>query len=88
MLSAIDMIDRMLRPVSQAMTGEAARRLVEMRGDPELQAQMAELAELANDGRLTPEQRSDYQTVLAVGTVVSLLQAKARATLAATSSAA
>ena len=88
MLSATDMIDRMLNPVSQAMTGDAARRLLDLRADPELQAQLAELADLANDGRLTPEQRSDYQLVLTVGTVVSLLQAKARATLAAPSSAA
>ena len=78
MLSATDLVDRMLNPVRDALAGDAARRLVDLRPDPDVQAQLAALADLANDGRLTPEQQADYDFALTVGTVVSLLQAKAR----------
>lgn len=86
MLSGNDLIDRMLNPVRDALAGDAARRLLELRPDPDVQAQLAAYADLANDGRLTQEQRADYDFALTVGTVVSLLQAKARTTLSIASS--
>jgi DNA-binding transcriptional MocR family regulator len=42
------------------------------------QAWMEELAEKANEGTLTPEERRVYETWVRAGAFISLLQAKAR----------
>ena len=79
MLTTTDIIDRMLDPVAEAFNVDAARRLADLRFDPELQQHTGQLAELANEGQLTPEQRAEYELILNVGDVVSVLRAKARA---------
>ena len=78
MLTTDDVIDRMLTPVAAAFTGEAARRLSDVRLDDDVQEHLAHLAELANEGQLTPDQRADYDFFLTVGDVISLLKAKVR----------
>ena len=75
MPSTTALLDRLLDPVGNALTPEAARRLVD------------ELAERANQGTLTQEERSEYEALIAAGTVIGVLQAKARAVLAAHASA-
>ena len=78
MLTTDDVIDRMLAPVAAAFTGDGARRLSEVRLDDEVQAHLARLAELANEGQLTPDQRADYDFFLTVGDVISLLKGMVR----------
>jgi hypothetical protein len=75
MLSTDDMIDRMLNPVAAALTGDAARRFVDVRFDAEVQAH---LAHLANEGQLSADQRADYEFFLTVSDVISLLKVKVR----------
>jgi hypothetical protein len=83
MLTADQIIDRMLDPVAAAFNEDAARRLAELRFDPELQAHIEHLGDLANEGQLTPEQRADLDLILRIGDVVSVLRVKARAMLTA-----
>ena len=66
-----------LRPASP----EAARRLVALRADADAQAKMDNLAELANEGRLTPDQRAEYESLITAANVIAVLQAKARMVL-------
>jgi hypothetical protein len=77
-------LDRMLEPVGRALNREAARELVNLRADPEVQARVAELAEKCNEGDLTPAERAEYERYVAAGSVIAVLRAKARLALART----
>lgn len=81
MLATADLLDRLLGPVSQAMTLDTARHLLALRADPEIQAQIDDLADRCTEGQLTDEQRADYESLVSAGNLIAILQAKARAVL-------
>ena len=71
-------LDRLMEPVVRTLTPEVARALVQLRGDPEVQARMDNLAAKCNEGLLTPEEREEYETGIRFGNFIAILQAKAR----------
>jgi hypothetical protein len=71
-------LDNFLEPVRESLTREQARRLVEFRLDPSVQAHIAELAAKSNEGELTPQERAEYEGYVEAGDMIALLQAKAR----------
>jgi hypothetical protein len=71
-------LDRLVEPVVRTFTPEVARALVRLRADPELQARMDELAEKCNEGRLTPEEREEYDTSVRFANYLAIIQAKSR----------
>jgi hypothetical protein len=75
-------LDRMLVPVSECFTPEAARKLVQLRADPDLQARIDELADRNTEGVLTEEERGEYETSVRAANLIAILQAKARKFLA------
>lgn len=75
-------LDKLLDPVTRCLTPEVARRLVELRADPELQSRVDALAEKNTEGQLTPEEREEYETYVRVSRFIAILQAKARKLLA------
>jgi len=75
-------LDRMLEPVSECFTSEAARRLLQIRADPELQARIDELADRCTEEQLTEHERKEYETYVRAGNLIAILQAKARRFLA------
>jgi hypothetical protein len=75
-------IDRLLDPVSRCLTPEVARRLVELRADPDLQERVDTLADKCTEGQLTPVEREEYETYVRASRFIALLQAKARKLLA------
>jgi hypothetical protein len=76
-------LDRLVEPVVRTLTPEVARALVRLRADPELQARMDELAEKCNEGRLTPEEREEYETSVRFANYLAIIQTKARRLLGA-----
>lgn len=80
-MTATAVLDRLLDPVGRSLNGEAARALVGIKADPEAQARIEELARKCNDGELTAAERAEYETYVAAGAVIAVLQAKARARL-------
>ncbi|HZN67071.1 MAG TPA: hypothetical protein VFB66_17400 [Tepidisphaeraceae bacterium] len=81
--ASAQMLDRVLDPLGRALGPDAARNIVALRADVDAQRRVDELAERANEGVLTPEERSEYESLLAAATVIGVLQAKARAVIAA-----
>lgn len=71
-------IDQVIEPFTDCLTEEAARRIVNLRADDELQAQVDALAEKANSGTLTVAEQAQYDQILAAFHFVSILQARAR----------
>ena len=67
-----------MEPVGQCLTPEVAKRIVSLRADRELQSRVDELADKANAGRLSDEERSEYEQYVSFSQFVTLLQIKAR----------
>lgn len=81
MVATTALLDRLLDPVSSALSFDSARKLVGLRADAEIQQRVDALAQGANDGTLNSEERSEYEALVAAATVIGVLQAKARAML-------
>ena len=71
-------IDRLIDPVGQCLTPEVAGRIAALQADDELQARVDELADKANTGTLTDDERSQYEQYVSFSQFVTLLQIKAR----------
>jgi hypothetical protein len=76
--SSTSVLDRVLDPVMECFTPEVARRLADLRADPQLQARVDDLAEKANEGQLSAEEQGEYDRYREVYHLVTVLQAKAR----------
>lgn len=75
-------LDEVLEPIARCFTPEVARQIAELRAAPTLQTQLDELASKANEGKLTEEERKQYEAYVEAIDVISILQAKARKILA------
>ncbi len=71
-------LDRLVEPVVRTFTPEVARALIRLRADPDLQARMDELAKKCNEGRLTADEREEYETSVRFANYLAIIQAKAR----------
>ena len=79
---AFPLLNRLFDAVGRCLNQEAARALVELRADPEVQARISELADRCNDGKLSAEERAEYEAYVRTGDFIAILQAKARTFLA------
>ena len=77
-----DLLDRLLDPVGRCLTADAARQLVDLRADPALQRCVDRLADRANEGQLTANEREEYEAYISAANLIAILQAKARDALA------
>jgi hypothetical protein len=75
-------IDELLEPLADAMTPEAAKLFVNLRATPTVQARLDELADKCNEGRLTQQEKSDYENYVRIGHLFVLLKAKAKQVIA------
>jgi hypothetical protein len=75
-------LDRFLDPLTDCLTPDVARRIVDLRIDPSLQSRLNELADKANAGALTPGEIREYQEYVDGIDLVGILKAKARLSLA------
>src|SRR5437870_2717464 len=80
--TASALMERILEPVGRALTPEVARKLVDLRLDAKTQAAIDRLARRCNEGKLTDAERAEYESFVTAIDVVAILQAKARAILA------
>jgi hypothetical protein len=71
-------LERLLKPVSESLNAEAARKLIRIKADAETQARVDVLAHKCNEGELTDAERREYERYVTAGTMIAILQAKAR----------
>jgi hypothetical protein len=71
-------LDRLLDPLTDALTSESASALLNLRADPDIEARVEELRRKANEGTLTPAEDAEYKDFVEAVDVVSIVQAKAR----------
>ncbi len=75
-------LERLLAPLGDCLTPEAARRVIALKADPELQAYIDDLATRHTEGTLTPSEQAEYGKYVAYATFVSVLKSKARQLIA------
>jgi len=80
--SAHAAFERVLAAVGQCLDRQSAKALLRLRADGEMQGRIEELADKCTEGRLTSEERDEYEALIRVGNFVTILQAKARRLLA------
>ncbi len=68
------------------ITPDSAKYLLNLKADSELLARLADYAEKANEGHLTPEERRDYEAYIEANDLLAILQVKARRVLRGTTS--
>jgi len=81
-MSTASYLDRFLEPVTEALTPAAARKIVDLRADPELTTHIDQLRRKAKEGTLTPDEDAQYKDFVEALDVISIIQAKARRFLA------
>jgi hypothetical protein len=77
-MTTLNVADRMLRPVTDALTPDVARRIADARLDSETQSRIDELASKANRGTLTDEEREEYAEFVEYIDLIGIIKAKAR----------
>ncbi len=77
-MSAATVLDELLDPLTRCLDDESARRLVALAIPPLVQERMDHLAERANEGLLSDEERAAYEALISATDFVSVLKLKAR----------
>mgnify|MGYP006908322757 CR=1 FL=1 len=81
-MSTTGYLDRFLDPVTDALTPELARVIVDFHADSETEARIDMLRRKANDGTLTTGEEAEYKDFVDAVDVIPVFQSKARKFLA------
>jgi len=71
-------LDDLLDPLSKCLDAESARRVVDLRVAEPVQGRVAELAQRANHGQLSLDERNEYEALVNAEDLISILQLKAQ----------
>jgi hypothetical protein len=71
----------MLDALSRCLDSESAQRVVELTVDPIVRARIDLLAERANEGLLTSEERSEYEACINADDFIAILKMKASSSI-------
>ncbi len=77
-MSTTEILEQVLDPFVECLTPESARKIVALRATPAAQSRLDQLADRANEGQLTADERSEYEKFRATFHMITLLQSKAR----------
>jgi len=77
-MSAATVLDQFLDPLSRCLDTESARRVLALGVPAAVQARVDTLAELANEGLLTDDERAEYEATVNAEDLVAILKLKAR----------
>jgi hypothetical protein len=72
------MLDGILDPLANCLDTESAHRVLNLRFATEVQDRIDVLAERANEGVLTDDERSEYEAIVNAADIVAILKRKVR----------
>jgi hypothetical protein len=78
---AASVLDGLLDPLSRCLDPESARRVAEFRIAPVVQERIDILADQANEGHLTEDERTEYEAIINAADFITMLKLKARQNL-------
>ncbi len=85
-IHAAHFMDRVLESLAASLNREAAMSRMSLRIDPEILARLEILAERANQGTLTPEERVEYLSYVEAADLLAFFKLKAKHRLGANGS--
>lgn len=71
-------ISEALRPITDSLTGDVAKQFAELKLTGPVQDRVDVLASKCNEGELTEQEKSEYESLVKVGNILAVLKAKAR----------
>ncbi len=71
-------LDQLLDPVALCLDAESAQRIAEFRISAPVEQRVTELAERANEGLLTEDERSEYEALINAADFIGIFKVKAR----------
>ena len=77
-MNGMKTLDMIFEPLGHMLTPDVARKLVDWRLNAKATSRLDKLARKCNDGRLTDEERQEYESFVRALDFVAILQAKAR----------
>jgi len=80
--AATTLLGKVIAPLGRHLTPAAAKEILSLQADERARRRIEKLAAKCNAGKLTTEERVEYQLFVEVGDLVAILQAKARRFLA------
>ncbi|MFT5407134.1 MAG: hypothetical protein ACI9DF_006006 [Verrucomicrobiales bacterium] len=80
-MSEHSLVQELFDPVGDCLTSDVAARLLELRAPEAVQDRMESYAAKSSQGLLSPNERDEYDALIATGRFIALLQAKARCVL-------
>ena len=83
-MSAANVLDQFLDPLSRCLDTESARRVLALGVSASVQERVDTLAERANEGLLSADERAEYETLISAEEFVAILKLKARRQLSGT----
>jgi hypothetical protein len=78
------LLDELLDPFTYCLDAESAQRVADFRIAPSVQERVAALAEGANEGVLTEEERTEYEALMNAADFIAILKLKVRRRLTST----
>lgn len=76
---AIDtVLDGLLDPLTRCLDADSARRVSELRIDANVQSRIDSLADRANEGLLSAEERAEYEAFINAADFIAILKLKAQ----------
>ena len=77
-MSKTALLDQLLDPFTQCLDAESAQRVAEFGIAPAVQQLVNALAERANEGVLTDDERTDYEALINAADFIAILKLKAQ----------
>ena len=71
-------LDAMMASLTNCLDRASLQSVVEMRAPPETEARIDWLAERANEGELTNDERSEYESFVRISNFINVLKLQAR----------
>jgi hypothetical protein len=80
-MSTATSLDQFLDPLSRCLDAESARRVIDLGVSAAVQERVDTLAERANEGLLSDDERAEYEALINAEDFVAILKLKARSQL-------
>ncbi|MBK5290551.1 MAG: hypothetical protein JJE04_02520 [Acidobacteriia bacterium] len=72
------LLDQLLDPFTQCLDAGSAQRVIEFGVAPAVEQRVSALAERANEGVLTEDERTDYEALINAADFIAILKLKAQ----------
>jgi len=80
-MSGNALLDQVLDPFTHCLDTESAQRVADFRISQSVQEKVSALAEKANEGTLSDDERTEYEALINAADLIALIKLKARRSL-------